>query len=208
MFCPEFKQKGYLYLSRELTPIERKLFKSHLRVCQSCREELASVKQTFGMLEQLPMNGPCTKIRDSIIMKSKSKKNDSLFMQKLKSLLFLRTDHPVLTWGLSTAVAAVVLIFLLLRPFGHVISTDIVDQKVYQWNDNFFIETELLDQKIDLLESGELFTVSYILEDGELDLIDNASTVIDDLNNIDNEIETLIGLFYELRLESEGKNGI
>ena len=208
MFCPEFKQKGYLYFSQELTPIERKLFQSHLRVCKSCREELACVKQTFGIFEQLPMDGPSPEIRDSIIMKSKSKEKPSLFIQNLRSLFSLRTDHPALTWGLTTAVAAVVLVFLLLRPLGQEISTDIVDQKVYQWNDNFFIETDRLDQEIDLLESGELFAVSYILEDGELDLIDNASTVTGDLNNIDNEIEALMGSFYELRLESEGKNGI
>ena len=65
--CHELVELATDYLEDALTPVERARLEAHLDVCPGCREYLAQMRQTIGVLGGLPEDSIDLQTRDRLL---------------------------------------------------------------------------------------------------------------------------------------------
>lgn len=166
MSCPEFENRGLLYNSGELSTSERIAYEKHIKQCQECREELELIEETWNLMERLPFEKPCSEVLKVILRQARRKKTESSSWEKIRSWFITGLPHRGLAWGLSTAVVALFLIFVIIRPFGGVGPDEGAREDLLSWEDDFLAEADWIESEIDRVESGALL-VSYVSSDDE-----------------------------------------
>ena len=191
MPCHKFDKLGHLFLSGELNTPDKKDFKRHLRRCPECRQQLKEVKETYKLMEHLPLESPDALISEKVIQYSKGKHNKISFSDRIQGIL-ARLQNNQLTWVIPAATAIAVTIFLVL-PFG----ADKSNSDLYAWNDQFYLETDLIENELDSIESGALFS-SFSIEQNNGVAENKLGSISDDLELIQSEIENMIETLYGL----------
>ena len=197
MSCPEFKRKGYLYFFKELDRSERTEFKNHLRECPACREELQRVNETWRLMERMGQEGPRPTIRETILRQAIRKTVQTTIRERLRSWRDQRTPHRGIAWGLSATAVAVILVLLLIRPLGRLGSGGPIEEEIYEWQDDFIVQADWMEQEIDRVKSGKLLASYYSSEDEYSDLEEDLlSPLSKNLNRIRGEVENLMKTIY------------
>jgi len=191
MFCHKFEKLGYLFLSGEISSSEKKRFKKHLKQCADCRKALKEVKETWRLIEHLPLESPDALISKNVIQYSKGKHTKNSFSDRIQGIL-TRLQNNQLTWVIPTAAAIAVTIFLVF-PFG----ADKSNSDLYAWNDQFYLETDLIENELDSIESGALFS-SFSIEQNNGVAENKLGSISNDLELIQSEIENMIETLYGL----------
>jgi len=65
--CHELVELATDYLEDALTRVERARLEAHLDVCPGCREYLAQMRQTIGVLRGLPADSVDLQMRDRLL---------------------------------------------------------------------------------------------------------------------------------------------
>ena len=196
MSCPEFESAGYLFLSGELTESERSAFEKHLKKCPSCQEELASMKKIWGFMEKLPQMSPSPGIRETILRDARRKKVGPSLLKRFRSWTDRSTLHRGLAWGLSTAVVALFIMIIVIRPFDRMQPGQKTMEEILAWDDDFKSEVDWMDQEIDRVESGSLLT-NYVFSNDEVTESDDwLSPMSEDINWIRDKVEDLVKTIY------------
>ena len=196
MSCPEFENAGYLFLSGELSESEERAFKEHLKKCPACQEELASMKEIWGFMEKLPQMSPSPDIRESILRDARRKKVGPSLLERFRSWTDRWTLNRGLAWGLSTAVVALFIMIIFIRPFDRMQPDQKTMEEILAWDDNFNSEVDWMDQEIDRVESGSLLT-NYVFSNDEVTESDDwLSPMSDDINWIRDKVEDLVKTIY------------
>ena len=196
MSCPEFESAGYLFLSGELTESGRRAFEKHLKKCPACQEELASMKEIWGFMEKLPQMNPSPGIRESILRDARRKKVGPSLLARFRSWTDGWARHRGLVWGLSTAVVALFIMIIFIRPFDRMQPGQKTMEEILAWNDDFKSEVDWMDQEIDRVESGSLLT-NYVFSNDEVTESDDwLSPMSEDINWIRDKVEDLVKTIY------------
>ena len=196
MPCQEFKEKGYLYLSGELSKDDRDAFARHLRECADCREELGRYKALWARMEKLSADRPHREVREAILSRSRTAKRPSALGDRLKSWADLFLFHPRLTWGISAAAVALIFLFVFIRPFAIRENVMPTEELTLAWQDDFMSEADWLDKELDRYESGTLLA-NYSTE--EMDPSGSEewlSPMSQDLEWIRGKVEDLVKTIY------------
>jgi len=197
MSCPEFERKGYLYFFKELSRSEREEFKSHLKGCPTCLEELERMKETWRLMERMEQESPTSETRGAILRQARRRNVRTSIGERLRSWVNWWEIHRGLSWGMSAAVVIVILLFVLVRPFERFRPGASIEEETYAWQDDFIAQADWMEQEIDRIESGNLLASYYPSEDdySEFDE-DFVSPLSEDLNRIRGEVENLMETIY------------
>ncbi|MFH1943274.1 MAG: zf-HC2 domain-containing protein [bacterium] len=196
MSCPEFEQKGYLYLSDELESSERIEFEGHLKRCAECREELEKVRETWHLIERLPLEKPSREVREAVLSQARRKKEKSIIKERLQSLRRSQFFPRGISWGLPLAATAIVLFFLVVHPFKEKNMGGSNGDSVLQWRDDFISEADWMHKEIDRMESGVLLASYASNEEEDSDPMDWLSPMNQDLDWIRGKVEDLMSIIY------------
>lgn len=192
MSCPEFKNRGLLYNSGELSPTERIAYEKHVKECQECRKELELIEETWNLMERLPFAEPSSEVRKIILRQARR----SSSWEKIRSWFITGLPRRRLAWGLSTAVVALFLIFMIIRPFGGIGPDEDTRESLLSWEDDFLAEADWIGSEIDRVEAGDLL-VSYVSSDEEdLESEGWLSPMSQELDWIRGKVEDLVKTIY------------
>jgi len=70
MHHTDFKSLSILYLYGELSGRKKQLFEEHLDKCEGCRKEFDEMKETLGLLKELPTENPAPDLRRIVLEKA------------------------------------------------------------------------------------------------------------------------------------------
>ena len=197
MSCPEFERFGLLYLSGELASSDRSAYKGHVRVCPACREELEMVRETWALMEKVPSQRPSARVRKAILQQARRKKVKTSPLIKMRSWLFEPGPSRPLAWGLSTAVVALIVVMMFIRPFDRR-GDDVMhsEELLLAWEDDFIAEVDWIENEIDRVESGSLLASYVSSEQDEIETEEWLSPMSEDLDWIREKVEDLVKDIY------------
>lgn len=197
MSCPEFEKHGILYQSGELPEKLREDFEEHLSRCEACQEQMANLNLFVDALERLPLAAPDAAVRRRILKAARRQTPLAWltgWIREIHSEWFAR--HPV-TWGLSLAGAAIVLVLLVVYPFKEKPAPNLEPTSdLFAWQDDFLAEASFIEDEIDRVESGNLL-VSYTKEKtADHDRDSWASPLSPDLDWVRSQVEGFMKNVY------------
>ncbi len=197
MECADFQHQGFLLLSGEMEAGEKKAFKAHLKTCLECREAWAEFQQTWREMKNLPLEAPSPETRKAIFHLATTRENRPSIFQKIRS--WLTAPQPGLAWGLSTAVVAIIVMFVVVRPFGLMQRDPVVLEENLAWDDGFMSNVDWMEQEMDRLSSGTLLVSYSTTEESSTDseFSDEwSSPMSEDLDWIRDKVEDLVKDMY------------
>jgi hypothetical protein len=100
MHQTEFQHLSVLYLYGELSGHRKKRFEEHLSTCEGCRKEFEELKETFGLLSELPAENPAPDLRRIVLEKAIAHRDRKKSLTDLVSSYMFRF-RKVLRFGLA-----------------------------------------------------------------------------------------------------------
>jgi len=196
MSCPEFERFGLLYLSGELASSDRSAYEDHVRACSACREELEMVRETWALMEKVPSQRPSVRVRKAILQQARRKKVKTSPLVKVRSWLFDPGPSRPLVWGLSTAVVALIVVMMFVRPFGRQGDDVMLGEELLAWEDDFIAEVDWIENEIDRVDSGLLLASYVTSQQDEIETEEWLSPMSEDLDWIREKVEDLVKDIY------------
>lgn len=196
MTCPDFENNVYLYLSGELTPSDRNDFKSHLKTCDACKRAFENVQQTWNALNRLPQENANPEIRKTILKQAQKAIVKTSPIERLSIWVRERIMPKKVIWGISTVAVTTLLIFFITYPFDQKEPDQVVQAEVFEWEDDFFSQAELINSEINRMESGQFVTTYTFMEDEPPEFQESLSPMSEDLNWIREQVENLMRTIY------------
>lgn len=196
--CPEFKRFGFLYLSGELSPENQKDYKKHVSTCDICPEELASAKEIWANVASLPHAIPSDHVKKSIMSLACRNKKKSSISETLNRWIDEILPRRGWVWGLSTAAAVLLVMFILIRPFN-IFRSDgegAVSEELLTWDDDFLSEADWLESELDRVESGSLLASYTTQEEETTESMEWLSPMSEDIDWIRGQVEDLVKSIY------------
>jgi len=196
MSCPEFERFGLLYLSGELASSDRSAYEDHVRSCSACREELEMVRETWALMEKVPSQRPRARVRKAVLQQARRKKVKTSPLIKVRSWLFDPGPSRPLAWGLSTAVVALIVVMMFIRPFGRQGDDVMLREELLAWEDDFIAEVDWIENEIDRVDSGSLLASYVTSQNDEIGTEEWLSPMSEDLDWIREKVEDLVKDIY------------
>lgn len=197
MACSEFEHQGYLMLSGELEANERRAFKAHLKSCLACKEAWLALQETWQEMNALPLETPSAETRKAILHLATTREKTPSLFQKIRS--WFTVPQPGLAWGLSTAVVAIIVMFVVVRPFGLLQRDQVILEEQLAWDDSFISNVDWMEQEMDRLSSGVLL-VNYSTTEEQSTASEFSdewsSPMTEDLDWIRDKVEGLVKDMY------------
>jgi hypothetical protein len=189
MSCSRFKKEGHLFLANELDTKTYKAFQSHLAQCTICQQMLKEAEAVLHRVEKMPKLKPNKSVQKAILRASRKSHEKISIVERI-------FPNPRLTWSLSAVAVAVILVFILVRPFGDHSSEQAQQPYLLTWNDNFYAEADWMNQELDRVGSGNLLThyFTYTEDQSDEDMLD--SIISSDLDWIKNKVVDLAKTIY------------
>ena len=192
MSCNQFKNKGYLYLSNELSHTEASDFKHHLAECKVCREAFKEVKRLFMQLNDLPLEKPNPDIRNRILNQAGRNPVNQNVWAHMKLWFKERDLHRRhISWAISIATLAVFFLLVAIHYTDHYRIDNTMPAALMDWQDDFLAEADWIEQEIDRVDSGDFLMSGFTIKMTESDE-EGLSTLSKEIDGLQVEIEDLI----------------
>jgi anti-sigma factor RsiW len=143
MSCPEFKKRGLLYLSGELSPRRMEAYRLHLEECRECREEVEFLSGLTAAAKNLKRVAPSRSVRRTILKSAAGNRAGEGLVRQLRYRIQSFQVSRYWLWGFPTAATAVCLALLIFNPFKG------DRQQLLAWNDDFISQSMAIDDHID-----------------------------------------------------------
>ncbi|MCK5145470.1 zf-HC2 domain-containing protein [bacterium] len=178
MFCKEFNENGWLYLSDELDGESGKYFEEHIQHCTACQAQLAEARQWSNVIDKLPLHRPSGTIRKSILREAKAS------CPPKEHTGFFRKWQYSLSFGLPGLAAAALLLLILIKPWNHS-DTQVVD--ILMWDDSVAIE--MIDLSLAIITMEKDYNENY--ENDDVDFLEETTLSVfhDELSDLRTELE-------------------
>lgn len=188
MPCPEFEKYGLLFVSGELESRGAKAFRTHLKQCPDCLQQVHEYRGIAEKTLLLASDEPSAAVRDRILTAARQQQAAG---QKPESVIVRLTKQLRQTsswmWAVPAAAAAVLLL-VLVNPFSAGSGRQASDPALV-WNDDFLAESVLLEEEMDMLA---VLAEQPVIEEDHISLSYDISALNEDYLTIKNEIEDLL----------------
>jgi hypothetical protein len=154
------------------------------------------VRETWALMEKVPSQRPSARVRKAILQQAHRKKVKTSPLVKVRSWLFDPGPSRPLAWGLSTAVVALIVVMMFIRPFGRQGDDVMLREELLAWEDDFIAEVDWIENEIDRVDSGSLLASYVTSQNDDIGTEEWLSPMSEDLDWIREKVEDLVKDIY------------